>query len=220
MHFLNALRSTFPPKKHNMKPLGNREEKRWNCEKRWWNREKSGGAVRRALHVYEPQYVCCLTFFLGYHQKNDSFYHGFLCVVPRHIARFLWSQSPGPSYLWDKPPGAFGIYNYLHTCMHVLTSFFLQDFSHHWPGLRPPWFNDDQHVKIIRSTSIHPMKSPFDQTSAAYEPKGYCIISRILPPRCRFHAASIAWRSGNPNRFGQKCPYFWFFRIEHQWLRG
>lgn len=71
----------------------------------------------------------------------------------------------------------------MHACSN---QFFLQDFSHHWPGLRPPWFNDDQHVKIIHSTSIHPMKSPFDQTSAAYEPKGYCIISRIL----RHHGAA------------------------------
>ena len=71
----------------------------------------------------------------------------------------------------------------MHACSN---QFFLQDFSHHWPGLRPPWFNDDHHVKIIHSTSIHPMKSPFDQTSAAYEPKGYCIISRIL----RHHGAA------------------------------
>jgi len=42
MHFLNALRSTFPPKKHNMKPLGTREEKDGTVR-------KGGGTVRKAV---------------------------------------------------------------------------------------------------------------------------------------------------------------------------
>ena len=42
MHFLNALRSTFPPKKHDMKPLGNREERDGIVR-------KGGGTVRKAV---------------------------------------------------------------------------------------------------------------------------------------------------------------------------
>ena len=42
MHFLNALRSTFPPKKHSMKPLGTREEKDGTVR-------KGGGTVRKAV---------------------------------------------------------------------------------------------------------------------------------------------------------------------------
>ena len=48
--------------------------------------------MRRASHVYEPQYFGCLTFLfwiiLGYHQKNHSHsgYHGsyawFLAILP------------------------------------------------------------------------------------------------------------------------------------------
>ena len=33
----------------------------WNREKRWWNREESGGTVRRALRVYEAHYFGCFT---------------------------------------------------------------------------------------------------------------------------------------------------------------
>ena len=46
--------------------------------------------MRRALHVYEPQYFVCFTvlfqIILGYHQKNHSVYHGsyawFLAILP------------------------------------------------------------------------------------------------------------------------------------------
>ena len=51
---------------------------------------KWAGTVRRASHVYEPQYFGCLTvlflIIVGYHQKNHSVYHGsyawFLAVLP------------------------------------------------------------------------------------------------------------------------------------------
>ena len=67
--------------------------------KRWWNREKSGGTLRRALTVYEPQYFGCLTvlFWATIKRIIDVFvvmipvcFSSPCCLVPR---------SPGPSYL-------------------------------------------------------------------------------------------------------------------------
>jgi hypothetical protein len=89
-----------------------------NCEEMGWNREKSGGAVRSALHVYAPQYVCCLTFFLGYHQKNDSFYHGsyawFLAILPGSYG----ASRRGPVTYETSPQEPLGyIIIYIRACM-------------------------------------------------------------------------------------------------------
>ena len=64
----------------------------WNREKRWWNREKNGGTVRRALHVYEPQYFAWLTatkceihdLRARFHGSNPSRHFCGILVTPFH----------------------------------------------------------------------------------------------------------------------------------------
>jgi len=90
IHVLNALRSTFPQKTWygTLRKLWGNGLEPWEKVVQPW--EKSGGTVRRALHVYETQYCGCLTvlfqIIFGYHQKNHSVYHGsyawFLAILP------------------------------------------------------------------------------------------------------------------------------------------
>ena len=113
IHVLNALRWTFTRKvmMRNRWETHRNEVKPW--EIRGWNREKRGGTVRTALHVYQPHYFGYLSylavlFYAVHHQKESwSFCHGsyvrFLaknCLVPK--------QSAGGAQLGDKSLGALG----------------------------------------------------------------------------------------------------------------
>jgi hypothetical protein len=99
IHVLNALRWTFTRKvmMRNRWETHRNEVKPW--EIRGWNREKRGGTVRTALHVYQPHYFGYLSylavlFYAVYHQKN----HEVSVMVPMcgSSPKIAWFRSSRP----------------------------------------------------------------------------------------------------------------------------
>ena len=136
------------------------------------------------------------------------------CLVPMEpVAGAQLPMRQAPRSLWD-------LYNYLHTCMHVLTSFFFRTF--HTTGLA--FARHDSMMINMSKSSIQLAFIPWrallikhqqhmnQKDTASFH--GSCATTVPLP--CGFHCLTLR----QPQWIRTEMPLFSIFRIEHQWLHG